>query len=194
MTHMKPRDLAFTMEAVSRLPGISDDLFTKFEKAALFRMQEFLPHYLIKIMVSFNRAQQGSGELFSQLIENINQNFAMLSYTDAIRYFELYPRVSYLYDHTMSSELHAQMLDKFSTVLGNHRALPTEDISRIFNILVQTTPYRSADEVHVSNEVFKRLRSNLHAIPKEHFAQTLCNLAEFQNPDIAEKAIKMILH
>ena len=62
---LKPRDLAFTIEAVSHLPDVSDHLYTKFEKAALLRMQEFLPHYMIKIMVSLNRAQQGSGELFS---------------------------------------------------------------------------------------------------------------------------------
>jgi hypothetical protein len=69
----------------------------------------------------------------------------MLSYTDVIRYFELYPRVSFLYDHTMTTELHQQMLDKFGVLLQNTRALPTEDIARIFNILVQTSPYRTSD-------------------------------------------------
>jgi hypothetical protein len=69
--------------------------------------------------------------------------------------------------------------------------MPTEDICRMFNILVKTMPFSSGSQVF--DEVFKRLRSNIHGIPKEFFCQTMYNLIEVQNPHIAEKAVKMIL-
>lgn len=130
-------------------------------------------------MLSFSKAGQGSGDLFSQLVDSLIPKINDLSYSDMIRFFELFPKISYIYDHTMTKEIHAKMLLKFKEVILKQKSLPTEDICKIFDILVQTTAFGSKDEVNVVNEVVKRLRSNLHGIPKELFAKTLANLIEF---------------
>jgi hypothetical protein len=62
---MKPRGLAFAVEAISLLPTAGDDEFNKLEKVVLSKIKEFIPHYYIKIMLAFSNAGQGSGELFS---------------------------------------------------------------------------------------------------------------------------------
>lgn len=69
-------------------------------------MKEFSPHYNLKIMQSFMHAKQGSGELFSQLIESVVPTLSTVGYSDMIKFFELFPKISYIYDHSMSTELH----------------------------------------------------------------------------------------
>jgi hypothetical protein len=68
----------------------------------------------------------------------------------------------------MNSELHSVFLSKVKEIIKT-KSLPTEDICRIFNILVTITAFASKDEVAVLNDVLARLRANILAIPKEIF-------------------------
>jgi len=55
----------------------------------------------------------GSGELYDKLInkviESMNEEGA-LKYSDMLRFFEIFPEVSYIYDNTMSEELYTMFL------------------------------------------------------------------------------------
>ena len=57
-----------------------------------------------------------------------------------IRFFEVYPNVTYIYDSTMTTELHDAFLAKLKTVIEDKR-IPVEDVCRAFNILVRLSPY-----------------------------------------------------
>ena len=103
----------------------------------------------------------------------------VLSYSDTIRFFELFPQVSYIYDHMMTNELQAQFQTKVMEIIKS-RQLPPEDVCRIFNILATTTPYATADTDKVLHEVLGRLRHSLYSIPKEHLPLTMTNLIEMQ--------------
>lgn len=48
-----------------------EEVFTRMERVVLSRIDEFIPHYLVKLLCSFTKAGQGSGELYDQLIERI---------------------------------------------------------------------------------------------------------------------------
>ena len=63
-----------------------------------------------------------------------------MKYSDMIRFFEVYPSVSYIYDSTMTAELHDAFLAKLKTVVSDKR-MPVEDLCRVFNILVKLSPY-----------------------------------------------------
>ncbi len=78
----------------------------------------------------------------------------------------------------MNTELHAIFLTKVKEII-KQKTLPTEDLCRIFDILVKTTAFASADNLTVVHEVLGRLRHSLLDIPKEIFPLTLCNLIEF---------------
>ena len=62
-----------------------------------------------------------------------------------IRFFEVYPNVTYIYESTMTPEGHAAFLTKLKTVVGDKK-LPTEDLCRAFNILVRISAYSGFDE------------------------------------------------
>ncbi len=103
---MKPRGVAFAVEAISSIPEVSSEVFVRLERVVLSKIKEFIPHYYVKIMQSFTIAGQGSGELYSQLIEHIVPQLDQLGYSDMIKFFELFPQVTYIYDHTMNTEIH----------------------------------------------------------------------------------------
>ena len=63
-----------------------------------------------------------------------------MKYSDMIRFFEVYPEVTYIYDSTMTPELHDAFLSKLLSVLDDKR-MPVEDVCRAFNILVRLSPY-----------------------------------------------------
>jgi len=117
---------------------------------------------------------------------------SQLNYSDMIRFFQIFPKITYIYDHTMKQEIHSVFLNKVKEII-KQKSLPTEDLCRIFDIIVKTTAYASPSELSVVHEVLGRLRHSLHDIPKELFPITLCNLIEFQNPALAEKAITSII-
>ena len=41
------------------------------ERVVLSRIDEFIPHYLVKILCSFTKAGYGSGELYDQIISKV---------------------------------------------------------------------------------------------------------------------------
>ncbi len=84
----------------------------------------------------------------------------------------------------MNAELHGIFIAKVKEII-KQKTLPTEDLCKIFDIIVKTTAYASPGDMSVVHEVLGRLRHSLHDIPKELFPLTLCNLIEFQNPSLA---------
>lgn len=87
------------------------------ERVVLSKIAEFIPHYYVKIMASFIHAGQGSGELYSQLIENILPKLQVLSYSDIIKFFELFPKVTYIYDTMMNQEIHGIFVAKIKEII-----------------------------------------------------------------------------
>jgi hypothetical protein len=71
---MKARGVAFAIEAIATLALPEEQktsVFARLEKVVLTKMDEFIPHYLVKILVSYAQAGHGSGELFDSLITQI---------------------------------------------------------------------------------------------------------------------------
>ena len=69
---MKPRGVSFAVEAITNIvqsgEAVSqekaDEIYTRLERVVLTQIDEFIPHYLIKMLCSFAKAGQGSGELY----------------------------------------------------------------------------------------------------------------------------------
>ena len=69
---MKPRGVSFAVEAITSITQSgevvsqekADEIFRRLERVVLTQIDEFIPHYLIKLLCSFARAGQGSGELY----------------------------------------------------------------------------------------------------------------------------------
>ena len=57
-----------------------------------------------------------------------------------VKFFEVFPRVTYIYEHTMTKELYSAFLARLKDVVSD-RKMPTEDLCRVFNILVKIAPY-----------------------------------------------------
>ncbi|MFN9908386.1 MAG: hypothetical protein ACK56F_20040, partial [bacterium] len=116
-------------------------MFARLEKVVLTKMDEFIPHYLVKILVAYTHAGHGSGELFDSLISSVikamgSEDESSVKYTDMIRFFEVFPNVSYIYDHTMNTALYKVFMAIIGHVVTNNR-FPRDDLCRIFNILVR---------------------------------------------------------
>lgn len=57
----------------------------------------------------------GSGELYDKLIHKIILSLndeTSLKYSDMLRFFEIFPEVSYIYDNTMTDELYTAFIEK----------------------------------------------------------------------------------
>ena len=160
-------------------------------------MDEFIPHYLVKILVAYTHAGHGSGELFDSLISSVikamgSEDESSVKYTDMIRFFEVFPNVSYIYDHTMNTALYKVFMAKIGQVITNNR-FPTDDLCRIFNILVRISPYSQFNDQATFNELIGRMRHSLFNVPKEHFATTIANMIELQQPNLAAKMATILL-
>ena len=68
------------------------------------------------------------------------QNPGQLKYNDLLRFFEIYPEVSYIYENTMSSEVFEQFVETVQKLIKDKK-FPTEDICKTFNILVRISPF-----------------------------------------------------
>ena len=115
------------------------------------KIDEFIPHYLIKILVSYTQVGLGSGELFDSVISAVikampNEVEGSIKYSDMIRFFEVFPNVSYIYDHTMTSELYKLFMNRILKVVNNSK-FPTEDLCRVFNILVKISPHSQFNDL-----------------------------------------------
>lgn len=142
---MKARGVAFAIEAISNLSIEQEQLsqvLLRLEKVVLTKLDEFIPHYLVKILCAYTKAGHGSGELFDSLITHVIKALPTdeVKYSDMIRFFEVFPNVSYIYDHTMNTEIYQLFMRKISAVLASNR-FPTDDLCRVFNILMRISPY-----------------------------------------------------
>lgn len=168
--------------------------FSRLEKVVLTKLDEFIPHYLVKILVAYTKAGQGSGELFDGLITQtlkVLPNDEM-KYSDMIRFFEIFPTVSYIYDHTMTQDYYQVFMRKIKEVISNPR-FPTDDLCRVFNILVKIAPYSKFNDQSIMTELVGRMRHSLFNIPKGHFCQTVANMVELQQPQIAAKMATILM-
>jgi len=61
---MKPRGVAFAIEAFSNLGIQDEELFKRMERVTLAKLDDFIPHYIVKVMQAFYNMGYGSGELY----------------------------------------------------------------------------------------------------------------------------------
>ena len=205
---MRPRGVAFAVEAMANLHFTDEKVFQRIERVILAKLDEFIPHYIVKVLSSYYKLGYGSGELYDQLIQKVRETMrtpGALKYSDMLRFFEIYPEVTHIYETTMSSEMYEQFVQTVAPLLKDKK-FPIEDVCRVFNILVRISPYKfdvdpqqiqqqsdeetkKALELHQKflRELVGRIRHSIYAIPKDHFALTMSNLIEFQQPDIAGK-------
>ena len=112
---MKARGVAFAIESIANLKYKNEDTFKKLEKVVLAKIDEFIPHYLVKILHSYYKIGFGSGEIYdtiiNRVIKSMNEDGA-IKYSDMIRFFEIFPEVNYIYDNIMSEELHHLFTEK----------------------------------------------------------------------------------
>jgi hypothetical protein len=144
---MKPRGVAFAIESIANLEYKNEDTFKKMEKVVISKLDDFIPHYMVKVLNSYYKMGYGSGELYDKLINGIikamseSEGGEGLKYSDMLRFFEIFPEVSYIFENIMSEELYKVFVQKISTVMKDKK-FPTEDVSRVFNILVRISPYQ----------------------------------------------------
>ena len=108
-----------------------------------------------------------------------------------IRFLEVFPEVTYIYEHTMTKELYSAFMSKLQGVIRDKK-LPTEDLCRVFNILVRISPYSNFDDQGTYHEILGRLRHSLYDIPKNHYPRTLANLLELQQSLLAAKMSRIV--
>jgi len=61
---MKPRGVSFSIESFANLNIKDEKLFNKMERVTLAKLDEFIPHYTVKVLYSFYKMGYGSGELY----------------------------------------------------------------------------------------------------------------------------------
>ncbi len=201
---MKPRGVAFAIESIANLDYKNEETFKKLERVVVSKLEDFIPHYMVKVLASYYKVGYGSGELYDKLINGIikaiqESDNGGIKYSDMLRFFEIFPEVSYIFQSTMNEELFKLFVAKISSVMKDKK-FPTEDVSRVFNILVRLSPYqpiyKTAKEAEsimkFMTELVGRIRHSIYDIPKSHFTLTLCNLLEFQQPEIAGKFVFII--
>ena len=108
---MRPRGIAFAIEAISNLGHADKAVFDRLERVIIAKIDEFNTHYLVKIMNSYEKVGLGSGELYDSLIFQIMQQMDKMMYQDLLRFFEIYPEVVYIYENTMSAESYKYFVD-----------------------------------------------------------------------------------
>ena len=199
---MKPRGVAFAIEAISFIVGEqeqeSEQVFKKLEKVVLAKIDDFIPHYLVKVLAAYSKMRTGSGEFYDkvisrvlQLLQQEHEDDDKVKYTDLLRFMEIYPEVSYIYETTMTPEISRAFEKKVARILKERR-FPTEDACRVFNVMVRTSAYRDLKGGKFITELIGKLRHSVYDIPQPYFALTLSNLLEFQQPEIASKFVFII--
>ena len=196
---MTPRGVAFAIESMANLEYKNEETFKRLEKVVISKLDDFIPHYLVKVLAAYYKAGCGSGELYDKLINGIlssMQTSGDLKYSDMLRFMEIFPEVSYIFDNTMTEHLYLSFIDKISAVIKDKK-FPTEDVCRAFNVLVRVSPFQplSGDQKTIEHckrfmaELIGRLRHSIYDVPKDQFTNTLVNLLEYQQPEIAGKFV-----
>ena len=95
---MRPRGTAFIAESFCAFQNKVDvtKAFERLELATLSKLDEFIPHYLVKSLVSFAKAGAGSTKLYDLIIHKILSSDA-LKYSDMIRFHSVYPKLGFMY-------------------------------------------------------------------------------------------------
>jgi hypothetical protein len=68
---MKPRGVAFAIESISSLGYKNEEIFKRLERVVISKIDEFIPHYMVKVLSSYYKMGYGSGELYDKLISSI---------------------------------------------------------------------------------------------------------------------------
>lgn len=68
---MKPRGVAFAIESISAMNYKNEEVFKRLEKVVVSKIDEFIPHYFVKVLTSYYKMGYGSGELYDKLINGI---------------------------------------------------------------------------------------------------------------------------
>jgi hypothetical protein len=50
---MRARGVAFAIEAISNLNYMDEELFNRLERVTLTKLDEFIPHYSVKVLQSY---------------------------------------------------------------------------------------------------------------------------------------------
>jgi hypothetical protein len=117
---MKPRGVAFAIESIASLDYRNEDTFKKLEKVVISKLDDFIPHYLVKVLAAYYKMGYGSGELYDKLISGVIKALSeseageSLKYSDMLRFFEIFPEVSYIFESTMNEELYKVFVAKIS--------------------------------------------------------------------------------
>jgi len=115
-----------------------------------------------------------------------------VKYSDLLRFFEVYPEVSYIYDNTMSEEVYSSFVANIENLIKDKK-FPTSDVCKVFNVMVRISPFaKEEQDQKFLTELVGRIRHSIYDIPKEHFALTMSNLIEFQQPHIAAKFVNIL--
>lgn len=68
---MKTRGVAFALESITRFQYHNEDIFKWFEKVIFSKLDDFIPHYLVKVLSSYYTAGLGSNTLYDKVISKI---------------------------------------------------------------------------------------------------------------------------
>ncbi len=68
---MKPRGVAFAIESIANLDYKNEETFKKLERVVVSKLEDFIPHYMVKVLASYYKMGYGSGELYDKLINGI---------------------------------------------------------------------------------------------------------------------------
>lgn len=71
---MKPRGVAFAIESIANLEYKQEETFKRLEKVVISKLDDFIPHYLVKVLAAYYKVGFGSGELYDKLINGILQS------------------------------------------------------------------------------------------------------------------------
>ena len=63
----------------------------------MVKLDECIPHYLVKCLTAYTSAGHGTGQLYETLLERITTQIDTLKYSDLIKFFEVFPKVTHIY-------------------------------------------------------------------------------------------------
>jgi hypothetical protein len=195
---MRPRGVAFAIESLCQLQIESKELYDRMERVTLAKLDDFNIHYIVKVLMSFSKMNAGSSDLYDQLINKVlmavQGEKGSVKYSDLVRFFEVFPDVTYIYENSMNTEIYQHFVETVFPLLKDSK-FPTEDVCRVFSIMVRISPFHdysdtTADspeqkKIRLRNnallgELIGRLRHSVFDVPKHQFAKTMANLIEFQ--------------
>mmetsp|Transcript_17974 Transcript_17974/g.30585 ORF Transcript_17974/g.30585 Transcript_17974/m.30585 type:complete len:325 (-) Transcript_17974:938-1912(-) len=81
---MRARGIAFAVEAIANLKIYDQQMFQRFETVILAKLDDFIPHYVVKILHSYFKTGYGSGDFYDQLIAKIVQGINMQIYPQIV--------------------------------------------------------------------------------------------------------------